>query len=238
MSVEIFNSSADWHDKGYYLRHPPLMIASYDPAGDGNDYDALVLTAREEFQKGEPHDPDFAVEIMFRVLMAYRIPPDFEVPDKIAQLLRLHRTLNMWRDAGRAHGHIFTVETNGVGYGVASTLKSKIGGHVIPYHTVATISHNEPFVEKKVAMPRLAALDLVRLLLETHHLRAAKDAPGRELLMAELQSFVWRRANRPEALAGQHDDLLMAMTGGIWIGSKVVPPILKAKRYRKQSRVH
>lgn len=227
--IAQFNSTAEWKEKGFYLRTPPLILVGYDPAGDGSDRDALVMVSREEHQKGEPWDPDFAVLMLFRVLMAHRMRPDLEFPDKLAMLLRLHRQLRGWQDVGRSHNHIFCVETNGVGYAMASSLRNHIQHNTIGYTTVGSVS-DKPFIEKKIAMPRLASLDNLRVLSETHALKLAKDAPGRDLVVQEMSSFVWRRPGRPEALDGQHDDVVMALAGACWIGTRIVPPVLKQKR--------
>lgn len=223
-----FNNTDDWRDRGYYLRQPPVVIACYDPAGDGNDRDAVVLLNREEHQHGEPHDPDFAVAIKFRVLGSTYLPPEFEFPDKLARLLALHRQLTGWTHVGKIHTHFFTVESNGVGWALASSLKVKVGPRVISYTTVGTVG-NKPYENGKLSMPRLTALDHVRVLLETGHLKMAKEAKGARDLTQELGSFVWRRPGRPEALEGQRDDMVMALTGGCWVGSKVIAPVLKAK---------
>lgn len=225
-----FNTVKDFRDRGFRLKTPPLMIAGYDPAGDGDDRDALVLNAREEWQKGEPWDPDFAVITAYRVLLAYRMPQAFEFPDKLAMLLALHRNLVQWRHKKRCHNHVFTVETNGVGYGISSALRSQIGANVIPYITVARLS-DRGIVERRRAMPRLPALDHLRILAETHMLKIANDCPGRTELMDEVNAFVWRRAGRPEAMAGAKDDQIMALCGTTWMGTKVIPPILKQQKF-------
>jgi hypothetical protein len=227
--IAQFNSTREWKEKGYYLRTPPLVLVGYDPAGDGSDRDAMVMIAREEHQKGEPWDPDFAVLMLFRVLMAHRMRPDLEFPDKLAMLLRLHRQLVGWRRIGRAANHVFCVETNGVGYAMASSMRNVVKGNIVGYTTVGS-SSEKPFVEKKVAMPRLAALDNLRVLTETHQLKLARDAPGRQHLLQEMSSFVWRGPGRPEAMDGQHDDMVMATAGACWIGTKIIPPMLKQTR--------
>jgi hypothetical protein len=232
-NVSQFNSTAEWKDRGFYLRTPPLVLVGYDPAGDGDDRDALVMVAREEHQKGEPHDPDFAVLMLFRLLMAHRMSPDLEFPDKLAMLLRLHRQLRGWTNIGRAANHVFCIETNGVGYAMASSLREAIQHNVVGYVTVGS-SSEKPFTEKKVAMPRLAALDNLRVLAETHALKLAKDAPGRHMIIQEMSSFVWRGPGRPEAIEGQHDDIVMAMAGACWIGSRIIPPMLKAQKVTRR----
>lgn len=229
---EIFNSDDEWRARGFYLRQPPLVIVSFDPAGDGDDRDALIVQTREEHQRGEPHDPDFAVEQKFRIMMAERLPVDYEYPDKLARILAMHKQLIRWQAAGRIIGHVFAIESNGVGWGLASDLRVKIGHYVITYTTVGSTS-DKPYGGGKVSMPRLAALDWMRIMIETHHIKIAPDAPGGKLLASELNSFVWRRPGRPEAMQGQKDDLVMATCGGLWIGSKIIGPSLKAESSRR-----
>jgi hypothetical protein len=235
---ELFNSDEDWQDRGFYLRHAPLVLVSYDPAGDGDDRDAIVVTSREEHQRGEAHDPDFAVEMKFRVLMAQRLPVDYEFPDKVAKMLAIHKQLGVWRTQERIHGHVICVESNGVGWGLGSDLRSKIGENVIPYTTVGSTTDN-PYGGGKVSMPRLAALDHMRIMMETHHLKIIPQAPGATELIQEINSFVWRAPGRPEAMQGQKDDLVMSLAGGLWIGSKIIGPLLKAaKTIKKPVRVN
>jgi len=230
--VEIFNSDAEWRERGFVLRQPPLVIVSFDPAGDGSDRDALIVQTREEHQRGEPNDPDFAVEQKFRVLMAERMPQDYEYPDKLARILAIHKQLVRWQTSGRTIGHCIGIESNGVGWGLSSDLRTKIGQFVVSYTTVGSTS-DKPYGGGKVNMPRLAALDWMRIMMETHHLKLSPEAPGAKDLASELNSFVWRRPGRPEAMLGQKDDLVMALCGGLWIGSKIIGPSLKAERSRR-----
>ena len=230
--IEVFNSDEDWRDQGYSLSTPPLYIVCYDPAGDGDDADALVVISREEWQRGIPEDINFSVQMKFRVLMCQRMPQDYEFPEKLARILALHKKLTNWTALGRITSHVICVETNGVGWGLASALRDKLGNVVIPYTTTGS-SSSEPYSGKKTSMPRLAALDHLRILMETHHLKVIPDAPGVKLLTNEMNSFVWRRPGRPEAMHGQKDDLIMALTGGVWIGSKIIGPFLKAKKLRR-----
>lgn len=222
-----FNSAKDLKDRGFFLRVPPVTIVTLDPSGDGDDYDGLVAVSREEHQRGEVHDPDFAVEYVFRVLMAHRLPKDWEFPDKLAAVLNLDRMLRAWTSQKRQTAHFICVETNGVGYGYASSISRKTNTKVIPYATVGNVSDNRPPSDAKVAMPRLKALDNTRILMETGYLKMAPNGPGMDNLKAELQAFVWRGKNRPEAMAGQRDDLVLALTGALWVGTKVLPPVLK-----------
>ena len=205
---------------------------NYDPAGDGDDKDALIVVTREEHQRGEVYDPDFAVEMKFRVLMCERMKPTYEFPDKLAHILALHRKLQQWQMSGRIYTHVMGVESNGVGWGLASAMREKLGDVVIPYTTIGS-STEKPFAGAKVSMPRLAALDHLRIMMETHHLKLIPDAPGAKDLIQEMNSFVWRRPGRPEAMQGQKDDLVMALCGAVWIGSKLIGPVLRAKTVRR-----
>jgi hypothetical protein len=231
MVTTQFNTGADWKSRGFFMRSPPVVIACFDPAGDGSDRDALVMIAREEHQMGEPIDPNFAVQTVNRVLLVHQMSSDMEFPDKVAVMLRLHRNLSIWRRKGRSHTHVLCIETNGVGYAMGSTLREKVGKNVLTYHTVGRTSNDLPYGDKRIAMPRLPALDHLRVLAENHTLKIAKDAPGKAILEKEMASFVWRRPGRPEALEGQRDDAVMALAGACWIGSKIIPPVLKQERY-------
>jgi hypothetical protein len=224
-----FNNAEELRERGFVMRDPPVNILSYDPAGDGKDNDAIVLLSREEHRRGELWDPDLAVEFIFRILLAHRLPPGLEFPDKLARILRLNASMQAWNRQKRSHSHVICVEANGVGWGMASSLKSKVTVPVIPYVTVGR-ADEKTYTEGRVSMPRLPALDNLRMQLELHRVKAAKAAPGMKDLSSELNAFVWRRPGRPEAIAGQTDDLVMALAGGIWIGTKLLPPVTKQQK--------
>jgi hypothetical protein len=114
---------------------------------------------------------------------------------------------------------------------MASSLRQRFQERVFSYNTVGNLSEDR-YREKKMSMPRLAALDHMRVLAETHCLKIAKGAPGAHDLTSEIGAFVWRRPGRPEAIEGQHDDLVMSVCGSLWIGSKIIPPFLKQESYR------
>ena len=224
--VDAFNTTTDLRGRGFRLVDPPVNILNYDPAGDGDDHDALVLVSREEWRRGELHDPDLSMEFIFRILLAQRMPKDWEFPDKVAGILRLNKQLLRWQSKGLQHAHVIGVESNGVGYAMASSLRHRTGVPVMAYTTVGKAS-DTPFESKKVAMPRLASLDNLRVLFELHRLKMVPDIQGKDDLVSELNSFVWARAGRPEAMTGQHDDLVMALAGACWIGTKLLPPVTK-----------
>jgi len=226
--LKQFNNADDLKERGFQLLTPPVTIVSVDPSGDGDDKDGVVAVSREEHQRGMAHDPDFAVEFVFRILLAHELPLDYEFPDKLASLLNLDKRLQRWTSQKRQSAHFFAFETNGVGYGYASSFARKSSTRVIPYATVGRVSNtSKPPGNAKVAMPRLDALDNTRILIETGYLKAATGAPGLDVLQKQMQAFVWRGKNRPEAMAGQNDDLVLALTGALWVGSKVIPPMLK-----------
>lgn len=227
--MEVFNTTKDLGERGYSMRTPPLNLLCYDPAGDGKDNDAVVLVSREEWRRGELHDPDLAMEMIFRVLLAHRFPVGMEFPEKVASILNLNRYLLRMQRTGRQYAHVVLCEANGVGWAAASTLRQKISAPVMPYVTVGA-AHEKPFINRQFSMPRLAALDNVRVLLETHHLKLAKDAHGAADLQQELGAFVWARPGRPEAIEGQRDDLVLALAGACWAGTKVIPPVTKQVR--------
>lgn len=231
------NSAEDLRERGFQLLCPPVTVAVLDPSGDGSDYDGLVAVSREEHQRGLPHDPDFAVEYMYRVLLAHRLPQEWEFPDKLAAILKLDSVLRQWTRRGQQTTHVIGIETNGVGYGYASSFARKSSTKVLPYATVGRVSiGGQAPTNAKLAMPRLEALDNTRILAETGYLKLAAGAPGIENLRKEMNAFVWRGRNRPEAMPGQHDDLVMALTGALWIASKVLPPVLKQVKMPGETR--
>lgn len=233
--IDIFNSAEDLRGRGFTLRDPPLNIVAYDPSGDGDDRDGLLLVSREEWRRGELWDPDLSVEFIFRVLLAHRMPPELEVPDKVAQLIALHRSLCGWRRAGKEHEHVFCVETNGVGYGIAGMMVHKLGDRVVRYTTVQSLT-DEAHEGSKVSVPRLASLDHLRTLLELHRFKSVKGGVGVNMLVDEMNAFVWRRKGRPEAMVGAHDDLVMPAAAACWIGTKVIPPITKQQKFHPRQR--
>jgi hypothetical protein len=224
-------------ERGFELRTPPFAIAALDPSGSGDDFHAVSVVYREEWQLGEPVDPDFAVEKMFRIQLARRLPQTLEFTDVLASMLRLATYLSNEHQLGRLSGWMFGVETNGVGHGYAEALRAKLGTQrVLRIFTTAGVDQ-QPVVENKTTMPRMAGLDEVRMLMETQYLRAAATAEGMKDLEQELLTFVWRSKNRPEAMAGQHDDLVMALALAIWIGNRLIPPLLRAAPPRRALRV-
>jgi len=233
----MYNTGKTLQERGFQLKVAPLHFVCFDPAGDGDDYNGLVLLAREEHQKGLPEDPDFAVEHMIRVKMSMRLNQELEYADLLAQLYRINRYLNGLRNQGLSYGHVFCVETNGVGYGYEQALRDKIGRRtpVIGYTTIGNMN-NDATAAKKMVMPRLAGLDHMRIMLETHHLKLDKDAPGSRELEGEFRAFVWRSPGRPEAMEGHNDDLVMALAGATWCATKLVPPVLKSKMFTKPKR--
>ena len=227
ISTQIYANAATLKARGFHMLMPPVYIVALDPAGDGNDNNAVVMLGREEHQKGLPTDPDYAVEFMLRVKMALRVRKDAEFSDVLAQMYRLHRYLNGLKRKGISSGHVFMVETNGVGYGYCAQMQDKLGSNrVLGYTTVGTMKE-DPNENKRLVMPRLAGLDNLRIMIETGHFKIEKDAPGAKEFEAEFRSFVWRAPGRPEALEGHHDDLVMGAAGATWCATKLLPPLSK-----------
>lgn len=230
----MFNTGVTLKDRGFVLRIPPVHFVALDPAADGEDYTGVVLLAREEHQKGEPEDPDFAVEHMLRIKMALRLNQELEYADVLAQMFRLNRYLKGLQSKGASMGTVFCVETNGVGYGYEQALRSKLSRStpVIGYTTIG-VMNDDTAAAKKMVMPRLAGLDNLRIQIETHHLKLERDAPGTRELEGEFRAFVWRGPGRPEAMEGHNDDLVMATAGAVWAATKLVPPALKSNLFTR-----
>lgn len=229
-SNELF-SRAELRQRGFVLRDPPLFMLIYDPSGAGEDNDGVVILSREEHRRGELYDPDLAVEMIYRVMYCKYMPRDMEFQDKATKILSLYRSLLNWMYRGRCAEIVVLVETNGVGWPMQSFLKEKIGPRLRGFTTTSTVvgrPSGTPHLSKMLAMPRLAALDHLKMQMDLQRLKAEKDAPGVKELINEFSSFVWAAPNRPEAITGQHDDLIMPLAAGCWFGSKVIPPITKA----------
>lgn len=211
------------------MREPGLTMCVYDPAGEGKDNDAVVIMQREEWRRGELYDAELAMEYVMRILMCEYMNVNWTLNQKVARLLAMERAMRKWENKKKSAGSVMMIETNGVGYGAASLLKDKVPTTttIRGYQTVAR-TDNKSFQAGNLSMPRLAALDNTRMLLDLDRIKAVKDAPGMDLFVQELNSFVWASARRPEAIAGQKDDLIMALTGACWFGTKVIPPITKA----------
>jgi len=236
-ALEVFNSTKDLRDRGYAMKDPPLTLIAYDPAGDGADNDAVVIVAREEWRRGELHDPDLAMEFIFRIHLAQRLPKDWEFPEKLAGILNLNKLALRWQRQGKQYAHVIGVETNGVGYAMASSLRKKTQAPIIGYTTVAN-STDTAFKGNNISMPRLAALDNLRVQTELHKVKVAKDAIGGRDLASEMNAFVWAGKNRPEAMKGEHDDLVMACAGALWIGCKLIPPVTKQMKLDPKRGLH
>lgn len=222
-------SAAEMKARGFRMRQPPLGLLVYDPAGDGDDHDGIVLLSREEHQRGELIDPDLSVEMIYRLMHCEYLPPEQEFQDKAARIFALHRAMVGWRDRGYMHGHVVLIETNGVGWPMFSFLKSRLGSLVAGYHTVGTLAA-KPVQSIGLAMPRLQALGYMRMMLELQRLKSEKDEMERRGIKKftnELNAFVWKSKGRPEAISGQHDDLIMPAAAGLWFGSHAIPPLVK-----------
>jgi len=223
------NTRRELEGEGFYLQTPPVSLIMLDPAASGEDGNALVWLDREEWQRGEPWDPDFSTIMICRAKLFAQLESSMEWPQVMSRIYRLHKYMLQREKAGLSFRYFFGVETNGVGYGYAMHLREKLGpSRVLTLSTVAG-DKDRVFSEKGIVMPRLAGLDHLRLSIETQRLKVDKDAPGTKDLDTQLRSFVWARPGRPEALEGQRDDLVMALALANWLLTKVLPPVLKAE---------
>lgn len=230
----------DLHDKGFRLIQPPLSVMAFDPAGAGDDFPGAVEVQREEWQLGETTDPDFQTQKVYRIHRAKRLPRHLDFPDQLAWLLAVARAQKKKASRRMISDFFFAIETNGVGWPTYRSLRQKMSARrVLGVTTVATTS-DKPIHGGSVKMPRLAGLDLVRVMIEISRLKMKKDAPGAKELSEELSAFVWASKNRPEAIDGQHDDLVLALAIAVWIGEKVIPPMVRqqSKRPASRARIH
>lgn len=230
------NTVREFNHYGYYLQTPPVSLIVLDPAGDGNDGNGIVWMDREEYQKGEPEDPDFSVIPVNRIKFAAQLDSAMEWSDVMARLLALHRFMLLRERRGLSFRYFITVEVNGVGYGYANHLKEKVGTKKIIKVTTVGGQKEEAHNETGFIMPRLPGLDHLRMRIEGHTFKIDKTAPGLDILNSQMRSFVWLKKGRPEALPGQRDDLVMSSAIGNWTLSKIIPPALKAKRFTQRGR--
>lgn len=237
-SAPSINSTKALNDLGFYNKEPPIAFLTLDPSGDGEDNNALVLMFREEFERGERYDIGYEHQMIYRFAMMHRLRSDMEFPEVLAALLRAWRVLVGMRDRGRIGDYAIIVETNGVGHGYYHSVRSKVGDRVLGVYTSGG-DKDSAVNQSKIIMPRMAGLDNFRLLLEQQQVKLAihpetgVQAPGATAFKSELGSFVWRGPKKPEALAGQKDDLVMAAAIGAWVASKLYPPVAKAVRIPK-----
>ncbi len=227
MQTQPMITHDEMKERGFRMRDPGLILCAYDPAGDGDDRDAVVMVQREEWRRGELHDPDLAMEYFWRVLYAEYMDQNYRFSQKIARLLSLHRAMLKWRNQGKSAGHVFLIESNGVGYAAANVMDEKVSDVVRSYTTVAAKTDHS-YQGGSLSMPRMAAMDHTRMLLDLERVKMIPKAPGSKELGQELNAIVWKGPNRPEALDGQHDDMFMAMTACCWFGAKAIPPLTKA----------
>jgi hypothetical protein len=225
-------SYQDLHAQGFRLRRPPLVLFGLDPSGEGFDRTGFTVFERHELSLGEPVDPDFQVEHVFMLRHAERLDREIEFPDVMALMLEYHRKM-LKMSPKNIGGHQFVIETNGVGYPFASMLKSltmyEDRSHVIPVVTTGASDNRAHDDEGRPRMPRMAGLDLFRVMVQLQRIMATKGAVGAGLLLSEMRSMIYKGA-RPEAAAGAHDDLVMAGTLAIWAGVRLIPPMARAER--------
>lgn len=215
-------------DDGYRLVAPPIAVATFDPSGEGDDYSALTIQQREEWQLGTPDEPGFAVRMHSRLIRAERMPVGSEFPDNKARLLRIARQLieSTWFADWK-----LVIEANGIGGPYIDELRPRLPlGKVMKITTVALSRDDKPVAKSGWVMPRQAGLDNLRAGMELQQVKIDKtlrDKEGGKDLQKELRTMVWN-GRRPEAQQGAHDDLVMSWALGYWVATKILPRTVRA----------
>lgn len=210
------------HEQGYRLYKAPVSIIAFDPAGRGNAFPALTWIDREEWQRGEVWDPDLSVQLLYRLHFAHRLPRDGEYVDFLAAIMRLDSLMGQRINRGLCTHSAIVIETNGVGWPAYSQLSTskRVQSEVLGVTTTGTTSRKSAD-KSRLTMPRMAGLDLLRVMIETQRFKLRPDIPGAKEFETETKSFVWKNA-RPEALAGQNDDIVMSVAHGVWAGEHYI----------------
>lgn len=226
-------SYAELGKLGFRLRRAPTVLFSLDPSGEGDDRTGLSIIERHELELGEPDEPKFAVEHAFMIRHVERLPRDMEFPDVMALLLAYHK--GMLKRPKAVQRHWFAIEVNGVGWPFYSQLHNLCGpGFVIPVVTTGS-ADDRPYGEEdnRPRMPRMAGLDLFRVMLQLQRIMIVPGAKGADELVREMRSFVFN-GRRPEAAEGEHDDLIFSSVLGVWVGARIIPPTARAKPTRER----
>jgi hypothetical protein len=208
-----------------------LVLFGLDPSGEGYDRTGFTVFERHELELGEPTDPDYQVEHAFMLRHAERLDREIEFPDVMALMLSYHKKMAKLTPK-HISGHKFIVETNGVGYPFANMLRRLTGSDpvvVMPVVTTAALDARPHDDEGRPRMPRMAGLDLFRVMMQLQRVMVTKGAKGGQLLLSEMRSMVYK-GQRPEAAEGAHDDLVMSATLAIWAGVRLIAPMVRAQR--------
>lgn len=232
---EAINTDAYLTTRGFRRWGAPLAAIALDPAGDGEDRAALTVTDREVWVRGEPWDDDVQVLVRYvwrgGLLYPNQTPATYVKSSVISAANQLRTSM----DRGKLVGFTVAVECNGVGWALASDLKQKMPGLVVP---VMTTGGKKPSVSSggNPTMPRAPALDFWRVLMEESRWKVDKHAPMRDALKREMDAFVWR-GGKPQAAAGKHDDLLMSSVVGTWALGNMVPLDLQFSTQPRRQRL-
>lgn len=213
---------------GFRQRSAPVAVLAMDPAGDGKDRTALTLTEREAWVRGEPYDPD--VRLIYRLVwrIGTLFPVNAEFPFVNASVYSAMNRLRTAVSVGNLSEAVLAVECNGVGWGYASDLRTKLPkGSVMPITTTGG-NYDHAMERRGYTMPRKPAADNFRVLMETGRWITAPEAPMADALKSEMDSFIWRNG-KPQAAEGQHDDLVMSSIIGSWVASKLIPADVQFK---------
>jgi hypothetical protein len=211
---------------GFRRRKAPVTLLVLDPSGEGDDRNGFGIIERHELELGLPHDKQYQMEQMFVVRHVERLDRGMEFPDVISLILAYHKGL--LKLPKRIARHWIVVETNGVGYGYASMLKKLCGSeYVIPIVTTGSPDDRAVTDDNQPRMPRMAGLDLLRMMLQLQRAMVLPNVKGADLLVSELRTFVYH-GRKPQAMDGAHDDLVMMFALGVWAGVKLIPPVSRA----------
>jgi hypothetical protein len=223
---------------GFQEKGPTTEILAFDPAGAGADSPGLVWVTRRTFILGDyPYEPDSSAQPIMRIRAAVAMVPDSSYAEQEARCLTWHRRMMAAQRADQVEQHAVCIETNGVGFALGDQLKRKIGKFCLPYTTVAAA--DKTFKGGKVLMPRGPALGLLRAHMVMHRLKASDDAIGMEDLGRQLDSFLRseKKNGKPEAMAGEHDDLVLPLAACCWMSNRILPlrlPTDPAAGYRRR----
>jgi hypothetical protein len=216
------NTVQELHERGFVMHGPPIAIASLDPAGSGTDHPALTVIEREVWRMGEVYDPDLTVMARYVLRGAWIFPQGSQFPQITgAMLAAANRMMASERD-GQILRFFITVECNGVGWGYASHLRAKLGDIVMPITTTGGENANVLEGNKGYTMPRQAAADNLRMLMEQQVWKVERGAPGIAQVQEQLDAFVWK-GKKPQAAEGFNDDGVLSIMIGTWALSRTIP---------------
>ena len=142
-------------------------------------------------------------------------------PEVVAEVRRLLQTPVL-------SGSVLSIDQTGVGRAVVDMLVEALQGVDCDIHPIVITGGHAATVDamSSIRVPKRELVGTMQVLLQTRRLRIARQLADRAALVQELGNFgVQITAARHEvfaARAGQHDDLLMAVSLAAWVGEKMV----------------